>query len=72
MVKIKMIKPKSRSIFNFIIVINLIWYIVLIFVIDVGTIGSIIYWSLFFILVVLRDTIKGAIIFYASRIMAII
>lgn len=52
-----MIKPKSRSIFNFIIVINLIWYIVLIFVIDVGTIGSIIYWSLFFILVVLRDTI---------------
>ncbi len=57
MVKIKMIKPKSRSIFNFIIVINLIWYIVLIFVIDVGTIGSIIYWSLFFILVVLRDTI---------------
>ena len=57
MVKIKMIKPKSRSIFNFIIVINLIWYIVLIFVIDVGTIGAIIYCSLFFILVVLRDTI---------------
>lgn len=57
MVKIKMIKPKSRSIFNFIIVINLIWYIVLIFAIDVGTIGSIIYWSLFIILVVLRDTI---------------
>lgn len=50
-------KPKLRSTFNFIIAISLIWYIVLIFVIDIGTIGSIIYWSLFFILIVLRDAI---------------
>lgn len=54
-----MTKAKLRTIFNFIIAINIICYMCLIWVIEINAIGigSITYWILIFIIIVLRDFI---------------